>query len=312
MHSPLISIIIPTYNAASTLPRALESALSQSIQNLEILVVDDASTDETQELIQRYMDRDDRVHYYRLKENSGGAAKPKNVGVMHARGSYIAILDADDEWMETKLEKQLQLFQESTNTRLGFVGAHALLVENGTETLKPVRNYTNILHHLLASDYMGSGSSTLYRKDVFDQVGGFDETLKSAQDLEMRIRLAQQYDFAVPDSGPLLKYHIRPGSVTRRLSVEQKDADHAYIIQKYRHLYEQNPVAYSNKLRSDGTRYILAGYYRRGWSAFLRSIKTHPTNWRSYVYLLLSFLGAHNYRRLTHLKRNARAIKHTL
>src|SRR3989344_2456358 len=113
----MISIIIPTYNRAKLLRRAIESVLKQTFQDFELLVVDDGSTDNTNEVVMEYASKDKRV-FYISQENSGGASRPKNTGIKTARGEYIAILDSDDEWMQNKLEVQLRHFEQSVNQKL--------------------------------------------------------------------------------------------------------------------------------------------------------------------------------------------------
>jgi len=98
---PRISVIIPSYNRANTIGRAIQSALSQSYQDFEIIVIDDGSTDHTEEVIRSF--QDSRIRYIRHNRNRGGSAA-RNTGIHAARGEYIAFLDSDDEWLPQKLE----------------------------------------------------------------------------------------------------------------------------------------------------------------------------------------------------------------
>ena len=108
--NPTVSIIIPTYNRAHLIGRAIQSVLNQTYQNFEIIVVDDGSTDNTEEMIKEFQKHDKRIKYIRHEKNRGGAAA-RNTGIKVARGEYIAFQDSDDEWLPEKLEKQMDVFQ---------------------------------------------------------------------------------------------------------------------------------------------------------------------------------------------------------
>lgn len=300
-----VSIIIPSYNSARFLNRTLLSVLDQTEQDFEILIVDDGSDDNTAQLLAMWAARDDRIRTFQLSENSGGAAKPKNVGLSNARGEYIAVLDSDDEWMPTKLEKQLELFRSGSD--LGFVGCNALIVESdGTEKKTRLVQTLDVLGRILQSDYMGTGSSTMYRREVFEVVGGFDESLRSGQDWEMRIRLAQKFPFAFVDGPPLVRYHQHAGNISK-MAVESRDIDLQYIENKYKDLYLARPKIYSRKLRFDGTRYMLAGESKKARVSFVQAIRHDPTNVFAYCYFLFSIGGFRMYRTLTQMKRAFRA-----
>ncbi|MEP0213205.1 MAG: glycosyltransferase family 2 protein, partial [Cellulophaga sp.] len=108
MIKPLVSIIIPTYNRQLTIRRAIDSVLSQSYSNIEIIVVDDCSNDKTY-LIMENFKSDDRVQYIRLDKNVGGGGA-RNLGIKASKGEYIAFQDSDDVWLEDKLVKQMNVF----------------------------------------------------------------------------------------------------------------------------------------------------------------------------------------------------------
>jgi glycosyltransferase involved in cell wall biosynthesis len=301
-----VSVIIPTYNSARFLGRAVKSVLNQSMQDFEIIIVDDASDDETQKVVDLLREYDDRISYKRLETNSGGAARPKNVGIGLAQGSFIGVLDADDEWMPEKLETQLRCFKDSN---VDVVGCNTLIVKRGAEKKNRVKVCDNVLHRILESDYMGSGSTMMYRKEVLDAIGGFDETLKTGQDWDMRIRLAQNHRFHFVPGAPLIYYHLHDKNVSHK-RMEEKSHDLNAIEQKHRGLYDANPKTFSNKLRSDGTRLVLAGHGAEGRFAFARAIGVNPKNTKAYAFFLISLLGPRIYRSLTQMKRhiNSRSI----
>ena len=115
--NPLVSIIIPTYNRAEYLKRALKSVFSQTFKDFEVLVMDDGSTDNTLEIVESF--KEERIKY-EWAENFGGPAAPRNRGLRFARGEYIAFLDSDDEWITDKIEKQFILLKKSKLIFLNF------------------------------------------------------------------------------------------------------------------------------------------------------------------------------------------------
>ena len=107
---PIISVITPCYNGANYLVDCIESVLSQSFQDWEMLIVDDCSIDDSKYIITEYVKKDSRVKYYRTEQPSGSPTVPRNIGIDNAKGRYIAFLDCDDLWLPTKLEEQLNVF----------------------------------------------------------------------------------------------------------------------------------------------------------------------------------------------------------
>lgn len=297
-----ISVVISTYNRADVLPRAIESVLKQTFSDFELIIIDDGSTDRTREIVENFERKDNRVRYI-YQENSGGPSSPKNTGIKNAQGEYIAILDSDDEWMPEKLAKQMALFNENPN--LGFVSCNSIVVDGirKKEWVYKIPRYkkSEIFENIMARDYMGSGSGMVYKKSVFSNVGFFDENLKSSQDKEMRMRLAQEYEFDFIDES-LFKYYVHKENRSKVLGIEGKEKDHEYIFEKYRKYYEGHPKIYSNKLRYDGTRYVLAGDTKKARRSFYKSVGLNIFNCRSYLYLFLSFFGIGIYYGLNRFK----------
>ena len=110
MNKPACSIIVPCYNSAKYLPLCLDSILKQTYKQFEVVVVNDGSTDDTDDVMKPYLD-DPRIKY--IKQQNAGPPKARNTGINNADGDYIAFLDSDDLWEATKLEKQMKLFTES-------------------------------------------------------------------------------------------------------------------------------------------------------------------------------------------------------
>ena len=120
MGNPIVSVIMPTHNDVRFLTRAIESVLSQSFKDWELLVVDDGSTDDTPTVIADYAKRDKRIRPFRIDVASGSPTKPRNIGIENATGRYIAFLDSDDLWLPTKLEHQMALFEKEDKAAIVF------------------------------------------------------------------------------------------------------------------------------------------------------------------------------------------------
>lgn len=215
--SPLVSVIIPCYNCKRTVIEAVHSVLNQSLQDFEIILVDDASTDDTPAILKELAASDSRVTVYTLEKNSGGAAAPKNLGIEKSQGTYIATLDADDTWHVDKLQKQIDLFRD--NPELDYVGCGYYVIKAGSTLAEPASVLIPDANHqtaILVKDYMGPGSCMLYKKSIFDEVGLFDPVFQNNQDWDMRIRLANAGMQVAFIDKPLVNYLIHSNNVSGR------------------------------------------------------------------------------------------------
>lgn len=192
---PLISVVITTYNRARTLGRAIESVLAQTLQDFEIIVVDDASQDDPESVVRAI--GDPRIRYIRLETNRG-AAGARGRGFSEARGTYVANLDSDDEWLPDKLERQIAVFDTSDLPRLGVVyGGVVNVLEDGTEQVVPAMVRGDIREHLLRQGYVvkGSFNTTLIRREVLEAVGDQDLSNPCREDFDYFLRISERYQF---------------------------------------------------------------------------------------------------------------------
>lgn len=195
MQDTMVSIVLPTYNRAYILGRAVESVLNQTYPYFELILVDDGSTDSTQELIENY--QDERICYYKLDEN-GGQSRARNFGIEHARYEYIAFEDSDDIWHPNKLEVQMQLMKHASES-VGFC-YHKIryeMEELGTvilpsENIDTDRKSGSIYKQLLYGNLV-SCPSVLARKKCLMDVGGFDTSMKSLEDYDLVLKMAKTY-----------------------------------------------------------------------------------------------------------------------
>lgn len=188
MTNPLVSVIIPTFNRRRMLNQAIESVVMQTIEDWELIVVNDASTDGTDELLRNWMKKDKRIRYERNDVLSGGSGA-RNIGIYKAKGEFIAFLDDDDMWLPAKLEKQLNLFKknpEAVASSCWFTACYFW----GKRIIRTACNPD--LQQLLSDNILGSASVCMVRKSVIKEIGGFSENLPSAQDWDFWISLRIQ------------------------------------------------------------------------------------------------------------------------
>ncbi len=185
---PLVSVIIPAYNAAPFIRRAVESALAQTWPHKEILVINDGSTDDTGSILKHY---EQVVRIF--DQRNGGLSNARNRGIKESNGEYIAFLDADDYWKPKKLERQVEILKN--NPDIGFCSTCAIVED-------PEHNFLNkwpcpetqqdILHSIFLNNGIipGSGSGVMANRNLFDIVGMFDESLNSLEDIDMWMRMS--------------------------------------------------------------------------------------------------------------------------
>lgn len=190
-----VSIIIPTYNRAHLIERSIRSILNQTYEEFELLIVDDGSTDNTKEVVERI--KDSRIRYIPCGEN-GGAARARNIGIAEAQYDYIAFQDSDDEWHPDKLEKQMGVMMEaSEDTGLVYCEYHYNGL-GGREEITPDRKIPleqkrgHIFPYLLAGNMIGT-PVMLVKRECFQKVGIFNEKFPCLEDYELVLRIAREY-----------------------------------------------------------------------------------------------------------------------
>lgn len=198
---PAVSVIIPAYNAEKTIRHTLQSAASQTFNQLEIIVVDDGSTDRTAEIVEAFATSDPRISL--LRQQNQGVAVARNLAIHAAKGEFIAPLDADDVWHPTKLEKQHSLFQSRPS--LGLVYAWYRVIDDDDwviECSPPTLARGDVHNWLLVENFIGNASSPLIRRSVLTATGGYDPSLRAAgaqgaEDLQMQLNIAAICDYDV-------------------------------------------------------------------------------------------------------------------
>lgn len=266
MSVPGISIVIPVYNRAHTLERALKSVLTQTYPHFEVLLVDDGSTDGG---VQAFALHDPRVRIIKHHTNQG-AASARNTGVSHALYPYIAFLDSDDTWHPTKLEKQMALWQYKPETKACVTWFN--LYDQTTITPCKVFPQRDWFSFFLKGCLVGPGSTFMAKKEVFQCVGPFPTHLKRFEDWEWFLRFAKHYALEiVPEA--LVDVHKGPAAdhtiVMRSLDQLENEFKDLPPLQAF--LFK-GALAYER-----ATAYVRLGKKDRALLPLLRSFLASPT-----------------------------------
>ena len=205
---PLVSIIIPAYNAEKTIRETIESVLNQTITDFELIVIDDGSQDSTLDIASSIQDHRIKVSSY----PNAGPNHSRNRGFAQATGDYVSFLDADDLWTQDKLEAQMKALQANPEASVAYSWTNWMneagqFIRRGSY----VSVSGNVYAKLLLVDFIESGSNPLIRKQALVEVGGFDESLLAAQDWDMWLRLAARYHFVAVPSAQVL-YRVSANS----------------------------------------------------------------------------------------------------
>jgi len=288
---PRVSVIIPTYNYARFIEQAIESVLVQSYRDFEIIVVDDGSTDNTEEVVAKF---DNRVHYIRQANRGPNAAR--NTGIRAARGEFIAFLDADDLWLPEKLALQIEL--AAARPEAGLIYGGILLFDSATQAVigyAPLSRLHEgwVMRHLYMDQFVTS-PTPLIRREVFEQVGIFDERCMRSDDWDMWLRIAASYQFALVPK-PLALYRVHK-SIASSKSLEAYAAE---MVAFFERMAREYPAALADLKQQRlgrfqgeiGRRYLAQGVLASARRWLLAAIKTWPWSWWNYWLLVSTFLG---------------------
>jgi glycosyltransferase involved in cell wall biosynthesis len=282
----LISCIIPTYNRANKVGRAVESILNQTYSNLELLVVDDQSSDNTKAIISKLAKHDIRVKYFLNPKK--GANNARNYGIINAKGKYIAFLDDDDVWIESKIEKQVAVFEELED-KYGVVYCQfAKVKDNGKIKKKHPSSFSSIkngdiLNRLLKRNFIGT-PTIVVKAEVFKKSGMFNPDFKSFQDWELLTRIARNYHFFYIKE-VLVKVNQSANSIT--LDKKGRVITSIMHLKQNIDIYKNNPQLLSKRYCSLGVTLLKLKKHNYSNWLFFKSIKQNPLNIEAYLFLLL-------------------------
>ncbi len=285
--NPSVSVIIPAYNQANFIDKAIESVLRQTYKDFELIIINDGSKDNTEEIIKNYSDF--RIRYICHKKNLG-ISEARNSGIRASRGKYIALLDSDDEFLPEKLDMQVKLLRNESSD-VGVVCAWSFNVdENGNYISKRglPRKEGYIFEDLLSKNYI-SVPTLLIRRECFEKVGLFDSSLDVQEDWDMWIRIAKYYKFSLIKI-PLAKRRIHPNRLSYDL--EKKVVTAKRIIKKNINELKIRRNIHSKHYFYIGLRYCYMGKTRIGRRYFCKAISLYPFYIRYYILIFVSLSGS--------------------
>lgn len=219
-----VSVVIPTYNRAHTISRAVESVLNQTHSPAEIIVVDDGSTDNTEAILASY------EGLTVIKQSNQGVSAARNSGITHAQSEWIAFLDSDDEWFPEKLHSQLNLISHHPDTRV--CHCDEIWIRNGKRINPAMRHAKSggwIYPECLPLCAI-SPSAVLINRDVFKQIGMFDPKLPACEDYDMWLRICSQWPVSFIDKPLLRKFGGHQDQLSKRYAA--MDRFRIYALQK--------------------------------------------------------------------------------
>ena len=284
----VVTVIIPTFNRASIVGRAIRSVLSQTFQDWELLVVDDASTDGTEQVVRSFPDS--RIRYLRHDQNRRVSAA-RNTGIRSAQGEYVSFLDDDDEWLPEKLAKEVEVFRNS-DPQVGLVYTGKTVFDEHGRVLQ-VRMPTQsgwVYDAMLDRHFIGSPSRVTVRKQVLDRVAGFDQTFVNCQDYDLWLRVAKVSKIAC----------VPCRLVKRYLLSDQMSGSLEYICEGWEHILmkfraDMKPRTLTKHISRVAI--LLFNYEPRRARALAREgLRLRPLQPALLAALALSTLGVERYR----------------
>ena len=220
----MISVIIPAYNAEKTILSTIESIQKQTYSNIEIIVIDDGSTDRTFDIASQVEDSRIKVFNY----PNGGVSEARNRGIAHTNGEYISFIDADDIWTANKLEKQMLALNNNIEADVVYSWTAVMLEnlnnpeENRLFSGKKVTFTEDIYSQLLLENFIGNGSNILVKKEAVAEIGKFDSSVNPCEDWDYYLRLAAKYQFALVPEHQIIYRQTSGSASTKAVNIEVK------------------------------------------------------------------------------------------
>lgn len=309
VQTPLVSVVIPTYDRPEYLERAVRSVVEQTYPAIELVVVDDSSSTPAAETLNG-IDTEalSKLVCIRHDENKG-ANEARNTGICEASGEFIAFLDDDDRWLAKKIDRQVQRFNDGSD-ELGVVTVGSRIVDEDGNQIGVSRSSIegNAIKPLLYASMVGSFSRIMVRSNVISQAGLLDVTFPSWQDREWYLRLAQQCRFASIAEILVERRIDAKGRISDNFE-RKRDVSYPRFLEKHRPLAaEQGPLVerrfvatLSRTLAFSG---LVNGYYRESIKYLLIALAYYPFDPKTYLYLCLAVGGPITFKSARRLKQN--------
>ena len=273
--APLVSVVVPAFNAQPYVAAAVDSVLAQTLRDFELIVVDDGSSDGTPGALEAYGGA-----LRCLRQENGGVSRARNHGIAESRGRFVAFLDADDAWGPSKLEKQVATLADRPGCRACYSAVY--LADQRLSVLSEQRSGDGVVEYdsLLVNGNIvtGSASSVICERALLDEVGGFDEDLSLCADWDLWVRLSARTTFAYVDE-PLAMYRQSIGSMSRNPRLLEQDT----LALLHKAFSGPSPPGARTRARAYGRQYrvlagshLQAGTYRDALRCFILSVRYDP------------------------------------
>jgi len=288
----LVSVVVATHNMGPYLPETIDSILAQDYSDFEIIVIDDGSDDETDEVLASYRES---LRIKSVKQANQGQAVAKNRGIAESHGKYVAFCDADDTWRVDKLSLQVPCL--ATDERIGVVFSDVIHIDSAGKPLpKPeVRRVGGRITADLLVDNFIPFSSAIARRDILEEKGGFDERLAMSIDYDLWLRISVDYLFHyVPE--PLMNYRIWEGQMSHR---KGKRLDNFFeMFERFLDTWpdavteKEKRIAWSHSLVTRGRWHASEGHKGEAWRDYRKAISCDYQSVRLWKSVVRLFLGA--------------------
>ncbi len=317
--NPKVSVILPNYNRERYIGEAIESVLNQTYRNLELIVVDDGSTDNSLEVVARY--KDDRLKIIRIQHN-GFPGAVRNYGIKASKGEYIAFIDSDDVWDNDKLSIKMEQFRN--NNQLDFLHSDLELIDENdnpmgktwhkTESSRLIDYRTgDCFAQMLKGGCCIVPTSVLFRRKIIDKIGLFEESLEVCEDPHFFLKVARFFKIGFIDR-PLGKYRIHPGNAHKSIAL-QSEHPMIRVLNLITKLYPEIKYQYKRLLKkryyglylTNARQLFEAGRLKEARIHFLRGMSVYPFSVAPYLFYLLTFLDVSSATRLRRVLRNIRS-----
>jgi glycosyltransferase involved in cell wall biosynthesis len=291
MQDPLVSIIVPTHNRAHLIGDTIRSVISQNYRHWELIIVDDGSTDETEQVVKKFSEN--RIRYFFI-EHTGNLGRVRNKGIAQAAGNYIALLDSDDLWLPHKLEYQLSFFTQYSQACFVF-GQGEQFGEGATPTPQLERYFAGKVFHpfLFESRFILYVPTLLFKKEVFHHLKAFDESLIKCTDIDFFLRLAFRFEGVFSH-----EVVVR----IRKAGQSHSKENELFAYEEYLKMLAKHHA--EERLTDDQFRFLAAKHHyklglihlrdkdsKRAASEFLKSTRLDLFNWRGWLRFIQSKMG---------------------
>lgn len=286
---PLVSVIIPTYNRAAYLQKALQSVKEQTYQFLEIIVIDDGSTDDTGEMLKNY---GGQLRYF-YQENRG-ISGARNAGIKRARGKFIAFLDSDDYWLPDKTVQQLALFKQHPEYALVAARCASIRLDGSYRDKNRPGKSGWVLEDLFKANFIRT-SAAMIKQECFENIGLFDEELRECEEYDLWLRIAAQYPVGFINKSLAVYVDNPDGASTDSLT------GRLYRLRVLEKQYLQDNIPahlYARRIADTchyiGRHYIKKGEKERGVQYLLKAQKLRPAYLKNIIYIFISYFNINN------------------